>query len=352
MNNLNDLGLISELDKAHMAKIIADLPNQLASGWEESQKLIIPSYYLKVNKVVIVGMGGSGIAGAITQSLLKNEADLPIIIHRDYGIPAFVDDKTLVIAVSYSGETEEVLDSFVAAYQRGAKLVAICTGGKLESLAKKYKAPYYRYTYISLPRAAIGFMVGSILGILKKIGIAGDIVQKEIDETIILLNKINENLKPEDNSRKNYAKRIANAVYDNSVEIWAADMISGVARRWKCQINENAENLATMDILPELNHNTIASLDFPKTKNIYILILKSKFYSERIQKRIEITRDILNKKEIPNMIVQMDIQTNNSIAETMAYILLGDYVSFYLSILNNVDPSINETIDSFKEKLI
>jgi len=351
MANLNDQDLIAEIDKEGMAKIISELPMQIEEGWSQSQKLILPSYYLKANKVVILGMGGSGISGALVKSLLQIENEIPIFVHRDYGIPGFVDEKTLVIAVSSSGNTGETLDAFMAAYSKGAKLVAICTGGKLESLAKKYKAPVYKFKYQSQPRAAMGYSFAATLGILKKIGIvATEITQKEIDQAISLLKKYNETWKPGITVRKNLAKRIANNIFENIPVIWAGGILEEVTRRWKCQMNENAKNTAFFEVSPELNHNTVSDLDFPKPKNLYVVILKSKFYDPRINKRIEVCRDILNKKEVPHLLVDIDT-VGGPLAEMLSYVLLGDYVSFYLAILYDIDPTEIPTIKYLKEKL-
>lgn len=351
MANLNDLNQISEIDKDDMAKIIPQLPDQIEKAWKESQKLILPSYYLRTDKVVIVGMGGSGISGTLVKSLLYNENEIPIFVHRDYGVPGFVDNKTLLIASSYSGNTEEVLDAFGAAYSKGAKLVAICTGGKLESLAKKYKAPVYKFKYKSQSRAAMGYSFAATLGILKKIEIISDeITQKDIDEAIAFLKKHNESWKPEMPVRKNLAKKIANNIFGNILIIWGGGILENVARRWKCEINENAKNSAFFEALPELNHNTMSSLDFPKSENLYVLILQSKYYHPRIYKRIEISRDILDKKEVPHFLVDIG-PVGGPLSEMLSYVLLGDYVSFYLAILHDTDPTPVEMIKYFKQRL-
>ncbi|HLC39135.1 MAG TPA: bifunctional phosphoglucose/phosphomannose isomerase [Patescibacteria group bacterium] len=351
MNNLNDLDKIAQIDTKNTRKYIAELGPQIQLGWSSAQKLIIPSFYPNTSKVVILGMGGSGIAGALVQALLKKENPHPIIIHRDYGVPAFVDNKTLVIAVSHSGGTEEVLDGFVAAFSKGAKLIAITTGGKLESLAKKYRAPLYKYqSDAPQPRAAMGYGFGAILGVMKKIGLMSELAQKDIDEAIVILNQVNENLKPENKTGRNLAKRIANQIFGSVPFVWSAENLEEVARRWKCQFNENSKYSSYFEALPELNHNTIADLDFPKPNPIYVLILQSKYYNPRIHKRIGICREILDKKEIPNLLVNLELKCS-ALAEMLAYVLLGDYTSFYLGILHEVDPSSNETIIFLKDRL-
>lgn len=350
MANLNNLDEISEIDKKNMLKNIAELADQIEKGWHESQKLIIPSYYLKANKVVILGMGGSGISGALVKSLLQTENEIPIYIHRDYGIPGFVDNKTLVIAISYSGNTEEVLDGFVAAYSVGAKLVAICTGGKLESLAKKYKAPFYKFKYPALPRAAMGYTFAAALGILKKIGIASDITQKEIDEAVNCLKKFSEQWKAEVPTRRNLAKKIANNVFGNIAVIWSGEILETVARRWKTQINENAKNTAFFEVLPELHHNSVSGLDSPKPSNLYVLMLKSKYDHPRVNKRVDISREVLDKKEVSHLVVDIT-PAGGPLSEMLVYALLGDYVSLYLAVLHDVDPSDNKNIEYIKQRL-
>jgi glucose/mannose-6-phosphate isomerase len=348
--DLNDLETIKNNDKEDMAQKIADLPMQIKRGWEESQKIIIPSYYLKADKVVILGMGGSGISGALVKNLMYLDADIPVFIHRDYGIPGFVDNKTLVIAVSYSGNTEEILDSFVAAYSKGAKLFAITTGGKLESLSKKYRVPLFKFEYNSQPRASAGYTFSAILGIFKKIGIYKDIYQKDIDDVIEILKKQIEIFKPDSPIRKNLSKQIANDIYEHIPIIWAGGNLEETARRWKCQMNENAKNSSYYEVLPELNHNSICDFDFPIPKKLFVLILKSKFYFDRVYKRIEISQDLLNQKQIPNKLIEIE-NANSLLSEILSFLILGDYVSFYLATLHNVDPTPVNAIKNFKEKL-
>ncbi len=350
--NLDDLNIYKQIDPSDLYKNINELPSQFENAWIEINKLVLPSYYLKANKVLILGMGGSGIGGEIAKGLTLKTSEIPIHTHHNYGIPEFVDDRTLVIAISYSGNTEEVTDSFIEAYKKGAKLIAITTGGELEKLALKYRAPYYRFAYKSPPRAALGYLLVSIIGILKKLNIV-DIAEQDLKTTLSMLKNQKEQINREVPISKNQAKKIAQKLYNKIPVIYGTNSLESVAIRWKTQINENAKSAAYAEIIPESNHNSIVGLDFPNElkDKLTFIILRSKLDHPKSKLRQDFFYKTLKSKKISTEIVSVDMAIESPLAETSALIYLGDMVSYYLAILNTCDPYPVDIITKLKNTI-
>lgn len=349
--NLDDPKSLRQTDTKDMLSNIADFPNQIKKAWDDINKMALPSYLVTCNRVVICGMGGSGIGGDLVKSVVVDESRTPIYIHRDYSIPIFADAKTLVIADSFSGNTEETLDAFISAQQKGAKLFAITCGGELERLAKKFKTPYYKFDYKSEPRAAIGFPIGAILAIFKKIGIL-DMTEDQIIKTLTFLKDFNETLFPDSAHRKNQAKQIAKDAENSLPIFYSSERMASVARRWRSQFAENSKTIAFFDTFPETNHTATNGLDFPKEADqlVKFYFIRSRFDNQRIKTRMRITAEIFQKKGISYRDIDIK-KPENAFAEILMLSLLADYSSYYLSIINNVDPSDMENVNYVKKRL-
>lgn len=349
--DLDKANNFSKIDKDNMLGNIQDFPFQCEKAFEDMQKFALPTHFIKVKNVVILGMGGSAIGGDLAKSLAQSSCKIPIEIVRDYQLPRFVGSDSLVIGSSYSGETEETLAAFKQAGEKGAKLAVLSTGGKLASLGTKYKAPHYKIEYGSQPRAALGFSFIPIVCILQKIGIL-PIEKDEIKEAILLLKGYERKLRPEVPLHNNPAKQIAQRIYNNIVVIYGSSTLTNVARRWKTQMNENAKTAAFFETLPELCHNSVVGFDFPKKlkDQIFVVILQSKFDHPRNKLRQSILFSILQRKQISYESVYIQ-QATSVFSEMLLNISLGDYTSYYLAMLNNVDPTPIEIIKFLKERL-
>lgn len=351
MGILDAENLIKKLDPNGMLQSINDLPDQIETCWQQMQKFAILTHYVKTDKILILGMGGSAIGGDLIASLALSYSKVPIFIHRDYEIPNFVDSNTLVIAVSYSGNTEETLDGFTKAGEKGAKLIAVSTGGKIESLCRKYQAPMFKVFYGSAPRAALGYLFTAVLAVLNKLDFI-TLGQNEIKELVRRLREYQKKVSFEIPTSQNPAKKLSQRLENKIPVIMASGTLSVVARRWKTQFNENSKQFAFFEIFPELCHNMVVGLDFPKkVKNdIFIILLESEFDHPRNRLRQSVIHQILRKKGINYEVIIMD-KTDTPLIEMFQVILLGEYTSYYLAILNNVDPTPNEMIDFLKAKL-
>ncbi len=350
MINLDDPALYQKLDKAGMMAALRALPEQCRQAWQTARDFRIPANYRDVDKVLILGMGGSAIGGDLVRKLVEGEARIPVMVHRDYNLPHFVNEKTLVIASSYSGNTEETLTSFQSALKTGTKLAAITTGGKLAELAQENDIPFLKITYQGQPRSAIGFGVFPLLAILQKIGLLWN-KSHDVDETIKLLEQLRSSLAEENPVQRNPAKQLANKLVGNIIVIYGGGFTAEAAHRWKTQINENAKTWAFYEVFPELNHNATVGYRYPEAlaKKVKVIFLVSSLMNRRMKLRFDVTAELLEKAGVGYEYVQS--VGESALAQTMSMVYLGDYVSCYLAMRNGVDPTPVDEIDYLKKRL-
>ena len=348
--SLDDRQLFKRYDREGMLTCLHEMPRLCHQAWQMAMDFDLPPDYARVNKVVILGMGGSAIGGELVSSLALSEAKLPILICRDYHLPALVDAETLVIASSYSGTTEETLSSFEQALETGAKKLAITTGGKLKTMAEKRDIPVFSFAYKAQPRAALPFMFIPLLCFLQRLGIIGD-KSSDVADTAQVLQGLSSKIDEGVLLSQNPAKQLAGRLYNRLPVIYGADIVSGVARRWKTQLNENSKAWAFYDVFPELNHNSVVGYQFPAelAANTVVVLLRSALLSEQIKLRYQATCQLLEQAKIDYQIV--DGIGASSLAQIMSLVLFGDYTSYYLAMLNKIDPSPIKAIDFLKRKL-
>jgi glucose/mannose-6-phosphate isomerase len=350
MTNLDDLTALQRIDREGMLGHVAALPQQCRGAWALTRPLKVPTRHLRANTVLISGMGGSAIGGDLAVAVAADQNPLPIVVHRDYGLPAHVDRQTLVIASSYSGNTEETLSAFQAAHERGCPLLAITTGGELARLAREWNAPCISFEYQSQPRAALGYMFLSLLGILQALGIAGGL-EADLEEALAILETQGVDLVPENPQAHNEAKQLALELADCLPIIVGAGPLAAVARRWKTQFNENSKTWACFEPLPEMNHNALSGIHFPPemADRVHVLFLRNAGLHPRNQLRLDLTMEILEKQGISCQPVS--IPGSSKLAQVLSAIQLGDYVSCYLALLNAVDPTDIQDIIGLKQRM-
>ncbi|MBI2869116.1 MAG: bifunctional phosphoglucose/phosphomannose isomerase [Chloroflexi bacterium] len=337
-------------DPAGMLERLRGLPEQCQQAWQETMRFELPAGYSRIDKVLILGMGGSAIGGDLISSLALEEAPAPVIVHRDYALPAFVDERTLVIASSYSGNTEETLTAFTAALDTPAMKLVATTGGRLRDLAVQAGVPVFTFGYRAQPRAALGFSLLPLLGFLQKLGIIRD-KSAEVSETIKVMDDLAGDIGETVPLARNAAKRLAVKLHDRLPVIYGGGITAQVARRWKTQINENSKAWAFWEVFPELNHNAVVGYEFPGelASRIVVVMLRSSLLGERVLKRYDITAEILSRAGVE--IEAVDAKGSRPLSQVMSLVFFGDYVSCYLSILYGVDPSPVKVIDYLKDQL-
>ena len=347
---LDDSQVFKQYDRQDMLTRLKEMPSLCQLAWQMSNNFNLPPDYTTIDKVVILGMGGSAIGSDLVSSLVVAEAKLPIITCRGYQLPAFVDDKTLLIASSYSGNTEETLSAFKQALKTGAKQLAITTGGKLRTMAEKRNIPVFSFDYKAQPRAALPFSLIPILCFLQRLGLISDKSQ-EIGETVPVLEDLSRRISESIPLSQNPAKQLAGRLYHHLPVVYGAGIVSEVARRWKTQINENSKAWSFYEVFPELNHNAVVGYQFPEdlAGKIVVVLLRSALLPERIRLRYQVTCHLLEQARVDYQVV--DGNGDYPLGQVMSLVLFGDYVSYYLAILYQVDPSPVKAIDFLKERL-
>jgi glucose/mannose-6-phosphate isomerase len=347
--DLDDVASYPRHDPGNMWSRVNDLAVQIEDAWAIVQDVALPESYRTVRNVLIAGMGGSAIGGSLVEGYAADVA-VPVTVWRNYGLPGYVGPETLVIAVSYSGNTEETLSAVQAARQRGARLLAVTTGGTLGRLADQWGFPAVRFTYEAQPRAALGYLFTPLLGIFARLGFIPDQesdVRAAIDAAIGGCRQWKGKVPAADNP----AKQLAFTCLGRAVSIYGAGYLAPVARRWKTQLNENAKTWASWEEFPELNHNAIVGYEYPPRlrDDVQVIVLRGRFLPERILTRMTVTDSLLDEYGISH--TSVDGQGTVKLAEMVSLIALGDYVSYYLALLNEVDPTTIAPINRLKSEL-
>jgi glucose/mannose-6-phosphate isomerase len=329
---------------------IGELPRQCRDAWQSAMGLALPPDYSRVDKAIILGMGGSAIGGDLISALAAEQGAMPVLVHRDYHLPSSVDATTLVIASSYSGNTEETLSAFAQALKTPAKKLAITTGGRLKALAEESSVPLFAFHYPAEPRSAFGYSFFSILGILHKLGLIS-IDAKDIEQAIATAEELWPKLDKDKPLEHNPAKQLATRLWGRLTVVYGAGALSKVALRWKTQLNENSKAWAFSECFPELDHNAVVGYRFPSwlAERVFVVLLRSPLLDLRIQARYQVTAEILSQAGVEYEVIEA--QGKSLLSQVMSTVLIGDYVSYYLAILNQVDPSPVDAIDYLKQRL-
>jgi len=353
MINIDDVQALRQKDPSNMLDAVYGLPEQM-----EQALGIMDDVHLAINKerisnIIVTGLGGSAIGGDLVRVFTAEKLAVPMSVNRDYVLPNYTGPNTLVFASSYSGNTEETLSAYDMAKARGAQIVAITTGGQLGKKAEADGYPVIKIPAGLQPRAAIGVSFIPLVMALAKIGFldVADVKAQALD-TITLLKAMRDELNPSVAKADNLSKQLAEKFYGNLPVIYgAAGTTEVVAQRWKGQICENAKAPAHYNVFPEWNHNELVGTEVPKDllKRFQVVMLRDKNDHVRIQKRIDITKDIW--RSAAGSVTEVWSRGNSDMARIFSLIYIGDYASVYLAFMNGVDPSTVEKIDLLKGKL-
>ncbi|MGI5852722.1 MAG: bifunctional phosphoglucose/phosphomannose isomerase [Bacillota bacterium] len=349
--NLDDQNAITALDPGGMGKAISAFADQCRKARQIGKAAEIPDNYRDVDNIVVLGMGGSAIGGDLIRSLFEGELTKPFQVNRDYDIPAFVGPQTLVAACSYSGNTEETLSGYAEARRKGAKIIAFCTGGKLKELAEADGYPLVLIPGGLSPRAALGYSFHPIMAVLEKLGFLSP-KDREFDEMLTVVEQIQVRMDVAVPETENFAKQLARKVFGKLPVIYGAGgWRTTVAARWKGQFNENAKNIAYWNAFPELNHNETVGWEAPAEVNVlaHVIILRDREEPPRLAKRVEVTRELMSSAVAG--FTEIRAEGTSALARMFSLVYVGDFVSYYLSALNGIDPSPVRVIDKLKAEL-
>lgn len=355
MINLDDKKTILKIQGGEeVLKSIDKLPQQLEQAFEESQKVDFPESFAKVENILVCGMGGSRFPALIVKDLFKKELKVPLLINDDYLLPNFVNEKTLLILSSYSGTTEEVITNFYQAKEKKAKITAITSGGEIAKIIKDNHLPGYVFAPIynpsQQPRIGFGYNVGGLLGILAKLELL-KFKKEKIIRAINSLPQLTNNFKVDIPLKDNSAKDLAIKIFNKYPYYIVSEFLTGWGNALANQTNETAKTISTFRVIPELNHHLMEGLKHPgEIKNLLIFVFFfSHLYSPVIQKRFQITKEVVEKNNIKTLWVKL--KGENAIEQVFYAMSLGSYLTMYLSVLYQENPSIIPFVDYFKKRL-
>jgi len=319
------------------------LPQQIRQTWEDTEKLEFNQEYKNLEQIVISGMGGSIYNYYFLESVFKDELNKPLIKVNNYGLPTFVNEKTLFIASSYSGTTEEVIFNLKQALNKKAKCVVFSAGGGLLEIAKTEKIPYYhfepKYNPSGQPRMGQGYMLFGALGILANLGY----LKRSVDLTFLNeIRKITDKL-------HGYAKELANKLLNQELFFVAADHLSGNAHILRNQTNETAKLYANYNLVPELNHHLMEGLKHPDNRNRIFVFLNSQLYQKRNQQRLNLTKEVIKKNGY--QVLEFAPFGNSKLAQFVEVLIWGGYLTYELGKSYQEDPNQIPWVDYFKNKL-
>lgn len=353
MKVLDDVKGIKKIDKSDMMRLIMDFPGQCRDAFEIGKSFSVPQSYLNrvYKNIVFSGLGGSAIGADLLRSYLCGEIKIPIFVSRDYTLPNFVDQDTLFFACSYSGDTEETLSSYAEAKRRGATILAVSSGGKLEVLVKQDNVPFLSIPKGYPPRAALGYAFFPWLAVLRTFGFISD-KSSDVEDAVSNMEDIRDkSLNPVIKTAKNPAKKLAESLKGKYAIIYAANKhFDSVITRFRGQMAENSKSLSSTHVFPEMNHNETVGWENPRKllKDFVVLFLRDESEHPRVAKRMQITAGIIRKK---SKVIEIPSKGRSLLSRMFYLIYTGDFTSYYLAILNRRDPTPVEMVTYLKGEL-
>ncbi|TAJ19961.1 MAG: hypothetical protein EPO65_05210 [Dehalococcoidia bacterium] len=340
---LEDPALIAQVDPAGFHLLLRALPSSAAAAWKMGSEWPLPPSLRTPRKVLFAGVGGSAIGGDVVATLAGVASDIPVQVIRQYEPPP-VDENTLVIASSFSGNTEETLSAYEAT--SGAMRLALTTGGELARRAQRDGVPVFTYSWDGPPRTGLGFGVFATLAILSRLGVF-HLPEHEVESTIEALETYTKLWSPE--APANEAKRIGRALYDRASLVIAPGALEVTARRWAGEIAENAKQWALAAGLPEFNHNLLEAAGSGTVAGLGVVLLDSEVAHQRNRLRIRETARLLRDAGTPVEVVELPGRT--MLEAIMVGCALGSWSSYYLALLRGANPYPIPVMDGLKARL-
>jgi glucose/mannose-6-phosphate isomerase len=301
-----------------------------------------------INNIVLGGMGGSAWPALYMKSLAGLK--VPFEVVNDYSLPKYVGPNTLFIASSYSGNTEETLASLLEAEKRGAQIVVTTAGGKLMERAKDKNYPLFAIPSGIQPRMSSFYFLSAMAHIFEQLDLAKKGIAGELSSTGSWLESQKASWRPDVATKQNQAKQIAMELAGKTVIVYSGPLLFPAANKWKICCNENAKNLAWANQYPEFNHNEfIGWSSHPVDKPFAVVEIRSNLEHERVQKRFKVTEQLLSGKRPMPIVVEPKGETH--LQQLLWSSMLGDFVTIYLALLNNVNPTPVDLVEKFKAEL-
>lgn len=340
---LDDSAYIAQHDSANALAVVAGQARQLTAQFDAQVK---PVKHLC--NISVLGMGGSALAAEFVRSWLSDRLPVPIEIVRDYALPAYVGKQSLVVASSYSGNTEETLEALTHAEKSGAEIVIVSSGGKLEEHARAKGYPFYKLPAGVQPRLALMWGAVALADIIEQLGLLKGLTKELADQAEWLeAEALGWRLAVE--TPDNPAKQIAEALHGHAPVIYGGPMLAMPAMKWKISVNENGKNIAFYNQFSELNHNEFIGWLHPKADKFKVIELQSSLDHPQIIKRFDVSNRLLSGTMPAPIIVYAAGDTK--LQQMLWCLILGDFVGTYLGFLNGIDPTPVPLIEKLKKEL-
>jgi len=323
-----------------MKALVDSFPEQLIKAKEIADKAII-SPSSKIQNIIVTGLGGSGIGGTILNELVSDSCQVPIIINKDYFLPSFANQNTLLIVSSYSGNTEETVQVMMDAIAKKVQIVCVTSGGKVLELAKQHHFEFIEIPGGKPPRSCIGYSLVQLIKILISKGFANADLMKNLDASIKLLTV-------EKNSIKTEAQSLAHKLLHQLTVIYSLGSCEGVSVRFRQQINENSKALCWHHVFPEMNHNELVGWT-EENKNLTVLTFHTTFDYKRTVKRYEVCKPIFEK--YAREVLDVYAKGESKLEQFLYLINLGDWISCFIADLKAIDPVEVNVINHLKNEL-
>jgi len=344
MRELDDKAFLTKYDSEGMIFVLDRFVGQCKEAIETGERFDFPVIE-GIDQIIVCGMGGSAMAGEIARRFAR----VPLVVNRSYTLPPFAGEHTLLITISYSGDTAETLSALDQGIGRCTSILCISSGGRMEEIARTRGIRFLKIPSGYQPRAAMGYLALPLLVTLSRVGLLEDIGPWEtlLQELDRVRARCTATVPIEENPAKQLARILSGRI---PLIYGTVDNTDLVAMRWKTQFNENAKQPAFWNVFPELNHNEILTLvRADLLANQYVLLLQNDYDRPENRTRMEIMMTLFERDKVP--FTEVKAEGESELAQVLSQIYLGDYVSYYLALLNKVDPTPVVLIEEFKQAL-
>lgn len=347
--DLDDVGTYDRLDPSGMTREVEGFPEQCSQALKAVRDMVDVPDAEGISEIVVLGMGGSAIGGDLLRELMQNALGMPVTVHRGYCPPSYHSSRTLVFAVSYSGNTEETLTALDHLVYLGCRIVAVTSGGVLLQKAEGFRWPLIRVPGGMQPRAALPWLSLPMAVLLERMGLTQGFT-RVLEQAIVKLRSRAAGWGRLQPAASNFAKQLALRLHGKIPVIYGMEgPLSVAAYRWKCQINENSKQPAFFHVLPEMNHNEIVGWELPgdlahRAEAVFLLDEEE---NPRTVHRMRFTSELI--KEDVGGVSFIHVSGASRTEKLLSAILLGDFVSVYLALLNGQDPTPVERISRLKQ---
>ncbi len=339
---LDDLATMKKVDPKNMLSLIESLPEQLMECKVLAENL---GTLKKPKSIVVAGMGGSGIVGDLLRDWLSGRIEVPIVTNKNLVLPSFLDDDTMLIAVSYSGNTRETLLALKEGLSKTANVLCIASGGSLLDLCSERGLDHVKVPPGYPPRCALGYLFGSAANALKKAGIFDG--EGELEEAASHLKELRAALTTEKETARNQAKKLALEIQGHTPIVYAYEGFHSCAKRWQTCLNENAKVLSWCGSLPEMTHNEVVGLEGDeKVDGFALVFLRDRDEPEYVRQKFEFVKGRTKCK-----VLEVWAEGEGRLSRMLHLMYTGDLVSYYLAILRGVDPMPVNIIEEMKNEL-